>query len=137
MKKLIVTAFCMGLALTSANLTAATQVKTTIAPNSPTDGRQIIKNEELPEPIKKTLASDTYKGWNIKEAALVTVSSTQPATPAAAKSGTTTVTAVPGATTTSTAVATTPAVTSYYEVILTKDKETNNVKFQRDGTLLK
>lgn len=72
MKKIVVSAFCLALCLTATTSVAVNTVSTTIPAAFKADGRQVIKNEELPETIKKALAGEAYKGWIVKEAALVT-----------------------------------------------------------------
>lgn len=112
MKKLILPAFCLVFGLASVNAVATNNVTSNVSASFNNDERQAVKSEELPEGVKKTLASDAYKGWSVKEAALVS-------TPAAA-----------------TATATDKAIAPYYEVVLTNEKETKTVKFQKDGSLL-
>ncbi len=72
MKKLMVLAFGLGLALTAKTVYAANNnVNTVVTTNLVNDERVALKPEELPEPIKKTLSAPEYKGWFITEAALV------------------------------------------------------------------
>ncbi len=114
MKKLFAPALCLGLLLTSAvSLASVNSLPGVYTPAADDDKRQAIKPEELPEPIKKTLATDTYKDWTVKEASLVS-RHPSPETMATADAG-----------------------ASYYEVTLTKDKENKIFKFHKDGTLLK
>lgn len=108
MKKLIVPAFCLSLIFGSSALVAATQ-SSEIVNLINDDGRKAVKPEELPDPVKKTLAGADYKGWTVKEAAWVEHS-------------------VPGDAT---------ATKSYYEVTLIKEKESKEskvFKFNADGT---
>lgn len=71
MKKMILPALCLGLCLTTVSVSAANVVSNSVVSVSFNDDRQVIKTEELPEPVKKALSSDDYKGWTVKEAALV------------------------------------------------------------------
>ena len=72
MKKLMVAAFGLGLALTATTVYAANnKVNTVISVNLSDEEKTAVKPEELPEPIKKTLAGEEYKGWLVKEASLV------------------------------------------------------------------
>lgn len=145
MKKTTFWALCLGFVLASANSIAANSLKTIVGISIPGDGRQVIKQEELPEAIKKTLATDAYKGWSVKEAALITPAvpqtpSTQaPTTPSTTAQPTSTAgapapKAAPSATTPAAAAPVSPA---YYEITLIKDKETKVVKFQKDGSVAK
>ena len=114
MKKLIVSAFCLGLTLTAASvMTASNQSQTIGVVTNTNDDRQPVKAEELPEPIKKVLAGDAYKGWTVKEATMVSNPAATTENAAAAKD-----------------------VATHYEVVLTKDKESKTFRFQKDGTLL-
>lgn len=112
MKKLILSAFVLGLALAPVCISANNQLSVVKAAAIGNDDRKVIKAEELPEAVAKNLAGDAYKGWTVKEAAMVS----HPAATADA--------------------ATTQAHDDYYEVILTNGKETKTVKFQKDGKLL-
>jgi len=108
MKKLILSAFCLGLGLTSVNVLASNNTSAVAVSVNNDDERKALKAEELPEAVTKALASEAYAGWTVKEAAMVT----------------------------KTATAADKANPSYYEVTLSKEKETRTVKFQKDGTLL-
>lgn len=111
MKKLIAPAFCLSLLFVSATTVAANEFSTVISSVIENEGdRQPVKPEELPESIKKTLATDDYKGWAVKDAALVNNKPAADATAAAA---------------------------SYYEVTLTKGTESKTFKFHQDGTAVK
>lgn len=113
MKKLFFPAICLCLAVTTQNVSALSTTNSTansIVTNA--DDRKVIKQEELPQPVTKAIAGDAYKGWTVKEAAIVTPVST------------------------TTAGAADKKTEPYYEVTLTKEKETKTVKFQKDGTLL-
>lgn len=81
MNKKIVAVFCLGMILTSASLmgqsatiASAKAEQTTVA----NDNRQVLKAEELPDAVKKALATDEYKGWTVKEAAKVTITGDKP-----------------------------------------------------------
>lgn len=113
MKKLIFPAFCLTLALTSVNVSAANTTSHVITVNANDDERKAVKPEELPAPVTKAVTGDAYKGWVVKEAALVNPS------PAAG------------------AAATEAKPEAYYEVTLTHEKETKTVKFHKDGTEVK
>jgi DNA-directed RNA polymerase beta subunit len=106
MKKMILPALCLSLCLTTVSVSAINTVSNSVIVMN--DDRQAVKSEELPEGVKKTLATDAYKGWAVKEAALVKG-----------------------------AVAADGTATSHYEVVLTNEKETKTVKFNQDGSLLK
>ncbi len=71
MKKLVAMAFCLGLAFTANTVYASNTVSTTAVSVMNDDEKTVVKPEELPDPIKKTLAADEYKGWAIQSAALV------------------------------------------------------------------
>jgi len=109
MKKLILPAFCLSLLLTTAGVSAENE--SSFVPSSLSsignDDRKPVKPEELPEAITKALSGDAYKGWTMKEAAVVTPPVTADKAPDA-----------------------------YYEITLSKEKETKVIKFQKDGTLL-
>lgn len=105
MKKLILPALCLSFAFTSLKaVSAPVSVNVVVAVDE--DGRKAIKAEELPEGITKTLAGDAYKGWNVKEAAVVTQTASDNKT------------------------------SEHYEVTLASEKETKVIKFQKDGTVL-
>ncbi len=144
MKKTTFWALCLGFVLASANSIAVNSLQATISVSIPGDGRQVIKHEELPEAIKKILATDAYKGWSIKEAALITPAAQQtPNTQAStapsptAQANNTMAATAPQAAPSVTAATTAPVSPSYYELTLTKDKETKIVKFQKDGSVAK
>ncbi|PBQ30424.1 hypothetical protein CNR22_01135 [Sphingobacteriaceae bacterium] len=109
MKKMILPALCLSLTLTALNATATTISNRVATVLTENDERRVIKSEELPAAIQKNLSSEVYKGWAVKEAAKVTTK----------------------------VAADAKAPAAYYEVVLTKEKETQTVKFQEDGTLLK
>jgi hypothetical protein len=74
MKKLLVMAFCLGLAFTAKTVYSSNTAVVSVAFNE--DEKTAVKPEELPESIKKTLAADEYKGWAIQSAALVKTAET-------------------------------------------------------------
>ena len=70
MKKLIISAFAM--ALLSFGSAGAKNIETSgIVTNIPQE-KVAVKPEDLPEPVKTTLASDTYAGWQVTSAFLIT-----------------------------------------------------------------
>lgn len=71
MKKLVAMAFCLGLAFTANTVYASNNVSASAVRVLNEDEKTAVKPEELPEPIKKTLAADEYKGWTVQSAALV------------------------------------------------------------------
>lgn len=108
MKKLIVPAFCLSLFFGSSAMVAAnTMTENVVMLND--DGRKAVKPEELPEPVRKTLAGTDYKGWTVKEAFVVNST-------------------VPGD-------ATTPK--TWYEVTVTNGKDSKQLNLNPDGTLAK
>lgn len=108
MKKLIVSAFCLSLMFGSSAMVAANAMtKNMLVLND--DGRKAVKPEELPEPVRKTLAGNDYKGWTVKEAFVVNST-------------------VPGD-------ATTPK--TWYDVTVTNGKDSKQLHFNPDGTVAK
>lgn len=108
MKKLILPVLCLTFALTSTNLKASNvSCKQFEVKFEHMKDRTPVKAEDLPEAIRKTLASEAYKGWAIAEAALVN--------DAVEPDGTVGI--------------------GHYEVSLTKDKEKRIVKFKADGSV--
>jgi hypothetical protein len=72
MKQLFVLAFCLGLAFTAKTIYASSTVATSVVSVTfNEDEKTAVKPEELPEPIKKTLAAEEYKGWAVQSAAIV------------------------------------------------------------------
>jgi len=71
MKKLILPALCLTMTFGTMSVSATSLSNNTVITLNE-DGRKTVKQEELPEAVTKTLAGDAYKGWTIKEAALVT-----------------------------------------------------------------
>jgi len=70
MKKLIISTFCLSflvLGESQANNLQATQSTVIMVQE-----KVSVKPEDLPEPIKTTLASDTYAGWAVTTAFLIT-----------------------------------------------------------------
>lgn len=112
MKKVILSAFCLTLGLASVNAVASNNSTSVIVASFEDGGRKVIKSEELPSSVQTALKTDAYKGWAVKEAAVVNA----PATADQAK---------------------TPDVASYYEVVLANDKETKTIKFHADGSVVK
>ncbi|MBL7932882.1 MAG: hypothetical protein JNL60_13315 [Bacteroidia bacterium] len=154
MKKTTLLALCLGFVLASSNSSAEIPKVLIADIVLPGDGRQVIKHEELPEAIKKILATDAYKGWNLKEAALITPAPAQTPAPAASPAPATSAASTTSAVSTTSvaptgtaaakpaaapqpAAAPTQNAGPYYELTLTKDKETKIVKFQKDGSLAK
>jgi hypothetical protein len=132
MKKLILTAFCLGLMLTSATLFAgSTQPQSEFVFAVENDDRQPVKAEDLPDGIRKSLTAEAYKGWKVIEAALVTTNNAADANNNQEGS-----TSPAGDVKADGTVAADAAQQSYYEVTITNDKETKTLKFQKDGTLL-
>lgn len=71
MKKLIAMAFCLGLGFTANTVYASINHTAPVVSLLSDDEKTALKPEELPEPVKKTLAADEYKGWTVQTAALV------------------------------------------------------------------
>jgi len=70
MKKLIISTFClMLLALGTTQTFAQTQ---SVPTTTGTQEKVSVKPEDLPEPIKTTLATDAYAGWQVSSAFLIT-----------------------------------------------------------------
>ena len=70
MKKLIISAFCLSLlalGTTQAYSTKPAELTTIVAQE-----KVAVKPEDLPEPVKTTLASDAYAGWDVTTAFLIT-----------------------------------------------------------------
>jgi hypothetical protein len=64
MKKIIISAFSLMLILTATVSVAGVNSKSIVAVVADDEKTQ-IKPEELPEPVKKALAADDYKGWAV------------------------------------------------------------------------
>lgn len=114
MKRNTLTALCLGLTLTFDAF--ASEVKQPVNQNViivNNDDRKAIKPEELPEAIQKALTADSFKGWAVKEAAIIKAEATV-----------------------DNANADKVLPAAYYEVTLANEKETKVVKFSEDGTLL-
>lgn len=74
MKKLIIAAIAfssVGYASAQATETKATEQAQTAVVADEQDKRTPVKLEELPEGVKKTLASDSYAGWSASSAVWV------------------------------------------------------------------
>lgn len=71
MKKVIAMAFCLGLAFTANTVYASNNTASAVIHVANDDEKTTLKPEELPEPIKKSLSADAYKGWAIQSASLV------------------------------------------------------------------
>lgn len=70
MKKLIISAICLAfLAGGTSQANSSSSVQSTLT--TPQE-KVSVKPEDLPEPIKTTLASDTYAGWMVTTAFLIT-----------------------------------------------------------------
>lgn len=107
MKKLITTAFCLGLVFGSVALTASPS-REVVVRRSANDERKAIQVDELPEPVKKALTGTEYKGWTVKQATQITHY-------------------VPGDAS---------ATQVQYEVKLTKGQNAKTVAFHADGSLV-
>ena len=70
MKKLIISA--MALTLIAFNSVQSEPVLTTATEITSAQEKVAVKPEDLPESVKTTLASDTYAGWQVVSAFLVT-----------------------------------------------------------------
>ena len=70
MKKLIISAF--ALTLVSFASLEAKQFETSSVVSNISQEKVAVKPEDLPEPVKSTLASDTYAGWQVTSAFLIT-----------------------------------------------------------------
>jgi len=70
MKKLIISA--MALTLIAFNSVQSEPVLTTATEITSVQEKVAVKPEDLPEAIKTTLSGDTYAGWQVTSAFLVT-----------------------------------------------------------------
>ena len=70
MKKLIISA--MALTLIAFNSVQSEPVLTTATEITSAQEKVAVKPEDLPEAIKTTLSGDTYAGWQVTSAFLVT-----------------------------------------------------------------
>jgi hypothetical protein len=76
MKKTIVLSFALvvfgAIAANAQNATPAAVTQTTEKTEAKPSDRTPVKQDALPEPVKKTLASEEYKGWEVGEIFWVT-----------------------------------------------------------------
>ena len=70
MKKLIISTFCLSLLALDA--TQANNIPVIQSAVITAQEKVSVKPEDLPEPIKTTLASDTYAGWTVTTAFIIT-----------------------------------------------------------------
>lgn len=71
MKKVILSVFSLGMAVSATALTANTMNANNAVVVSMNDEKTAVKAEELPDAVKKTLAGDVYKDFATVEAFLI------------------------------------------------------------------
>lgn len=71
MKKVVLSVFSLGMAVSATAVKANTINANNSIVVTMNDEKTVIKAEELPEAVKKTLAGDAYKGFAAVEAFLI------------------------------------------------------------------